>query len=542
MRREKIMCCFLLNRAASSRRFLSLVQAFLLFSVSGLIPAAPSLSVVKLPGQENLSHRDRSLRDAAERRFLKNHHRRIVIRYVGDFRMDPSEPVRGSLVVTAGHATITGEVEGTVLAVRGNVVLDSTSHVRGDVVSVGGRIERQPGSVVDGDMVETSADAVQNGRREWQEDERYKRSWRSDWGRWDDEHEEPFVVRYNRVEGLLLGPRLPRDYRYGKFLNFGLYGFAGYGFASKEWRYQLGGEFYFKLLDRTTIGLEAHDLTATEDEWIIPEDENSLAAFFIREDFRDYYRREGFSAYASQKFGAFKLTGAYREDDLFSLRKETNWSLFGGDKKFRDNPSIDKGRLISTAASLRLDTRNHPRRPRQGWLIDLQSEHSRPAYDSDFDFDRFIVDIRRYQPLNWGQNLDLRLRVGSSRGDLPVQYRFDLGGISTLRGYDFKSFTGNRMILGNLEYRLEAGHGRARDIWFLEPFNLIFFVDSGLAWFGDDLSAADKSFDFLTLSRLKTNIGIAITDGDGRVRLNFAKRTDVGGKGLTITFRLNRDF
>lgn len=525
----------------------------LLAIICGTIANGVDASPIDRRNQENLSQRDRSLRQAAERRFLKNH-ALIVIRYVGDYNVPPDEPVQGDLVVTAGNVTVAGEVKGTVLVVRGDAILDSTSHVNGDVICVEGKIERQPGSTIDGDMVETSAGAVQNGHREWsdddkrdergewQNDERPRHRWNYDWNGWDSDHEEPFVLRYNRVDGLFLGPRLPHEYGYGRFLNFGMYGFGGYGFASKEWQYQLGGEFYFSFLGRTTVGLEAHDLTASEDEWIIPEDENSLAAFLIREDFRDYYQRRGFSAYATQKVGSLKLTGSYRDADILSLKKETNWSLFGGDKRFRNNPAIDEGRLVSTMASLQFDTRNHPRRPHQGWLIDLRSEVSRPSYNSDFDFDRLIVDIRRYQPVSWGQNLDFRLRIGSSRGDLPAHYLFDLGGISTLRGFDFKSFTGNRMILGNLEYRLDAGRGRAHDIWFLGPFNLIFFVDSGLAWFGDDLSAFGKSFDFLTVDKLRTNVGIALTDSDGRVRLNFARRTDVGGQGLTITLRLNRDF
>ena len=517
---------------------------FLLAFIGGTIVVSVDASAIDRRNQENLSQRDRTLRQAAERRFLKDH-ASIVIRYVGDYKVQPNEPVHGDLVVTAGNVTVAGEVQGTILVVRGNVILDSTSHVSGDVICVEGQIERQPGSTIDGDMVETSAGAVQNGHREWNDDDNNRSSRRGrthEWERWDDNREEPFVLRYNRVDGLLLGPRLPRDYGYGRFLNFGMYGFGGYGLASKEWQYQIGGEFNFSFLGNTTLGLEAHDMTTSEDEWIIPEDENSLAAFLIREDFRDYYQRRGFSAYASQKVGSLKLTGTYRDVDILSLKKETNWSLFGGDKRFRNNPAIDVGRLVSTIASLQLDTRNHPRRPHQGWLIDVQGEFSRPKYHSDFDFDRVIVDIRRYQPVNWGQNLDFRLRIGSSRGDLPAHYLFDLGGISTLRGFDFKSFTGNRMILGNFEYRLDAGRGRAHDIWFLEPFNLIFFVDSGLAWFGDDLSAIDTSFDFLTLNKLKTNVGIALTDSDGRVRLNFARRTDVGGQGLTITLRLNRDF
>jgi hemolysin activation/secretion protein len=35
---------------------------------------------------------------------------------------------------------------------------------------------------------------------------------------------------------------------------------------------------------------------------------------------------------------------------------------------------------------------------------------------------------------------------------LPSQYLYDLGGISTIRGYDYKAFTGDRMVLINAEY------------------------------------------------------------------------------------------
>ncbi len=525
------------------RRFFSNCLSFLILMLASLF-ASQTIAIEphKSVRQESLSQRDRALRQAAERRFLQDRQEEIVERQVGDYVVDREQTVRGDLVVTSGRATIVGQVQGTVLVVRGDAVLDSASHVHGDVVSVGGRIERHPDSLVDGDMVETSIDALRNGHREWREDKDNEPVYRRLRAPWRGGYEEPFVVHYNRVDGSFLGPRLPRTYGDGQFFNFGLYGFGGYGFASKAWQYQLGGELHFELLDRMTIGLEAQDMTVTEDEWIIPEDENSLAAFFIREDFRDYYRKDGFSAYVSQRLGSLALTGAYHENDLESLKKETNWSLFGGGKRFRNNPLIDEGRMVSLNAGLAFDTRNHPRRPQQGWLIALQGEFSRPDYDSDFDFDRFIIDLRRYQPLNWGQNLDLRLRVGSSRGQLPSQYLFDLGGISTLRAFDFKSFTGDRMVLGNLEYRLSAKHGRRHDVWFLEPFNLIFFIDSGLAWFANDASKAGKSFDYLTWRRLKTNIGFAITDEDGRVRLNFAKRTDVGGEGLVVTFRLNRDF
>jgi outer membrane protein assembly factor BamA len=198
--------------------------------------------------------------------------------------------------------------------------------------------------------------------------------------------------------------------------------------------------------------------------------------------------------------------------------------------------------MISYAGQLSYDNRDHENQPHRGWLISIDAETSRPDFDSEFNFERFIVDVRRYQPFGYGRNFDIRLRAGTGRGVLPSQYLFDLGGISTLRGYRFKEFTGDRMVLANGEYRLSSGSSWSRDIPIISEFNLILFADTGLAWFAEDNTAADKSFDSLTWNKLKTNVGVALTDRDGQVRLNFAKRTDVGGKDVVVTFRLNRDF
>ena len=98
------------------------------------------------------------------------------------------------------------------------------------------------------------------------------------------------------------------------------------------------------------------------------------------------------------------------------------------------------------------------------------------------------------------------------------------------------------MVLINLEYRLCSGRGILPDIWPLKHTNLIFFVDSGLTWYAEDNSQLLAGFDNHTWSDLKTNIGIALSDRQGRVRLNFAKRTDIGSKPVIITLRLNRAF
>ncbi|MDZ7343587.1 MAG: BamA/TamA family outer membrane protein [candidate division KSB1 bacterium] len=488
--------------------------------------------------------RDRKVREAAERRYLKRREENDIRRETGDFTIGAGEMLEGHLVITRGKVTVLGKVTGSVLVVYGDALIDSTGEVLGDVVSVGGNIDRHPKSRVFGDLIETSAEYLHEDTQSPREKSKEDR-WPHDLRRWHDKWDDDFKVKlhYHRVDGLFLGGELPRKYNRRARLDLGIFGLGGYAFAAKRWQYQAGAELYRGEAFRFVLGGEVYDLTDTQDEWIMPIDENTLAASLIREDFRDYYRREGYQFYVSQQLGwPLQLTAAYRRDLHLNLSNETNWSLFGGDKNFRDNPTVTEGKMVSYLGRIVLDTRDHETRPQKGWLISIEGESSRPQFKSDFDFDRYLLDIRRYQPVGWGKNFDLRLRAGSARGALPAQYLFDLGGISSLRGFRFKEFTGDRLVLVNAEYRLLARSSRLHDIPIVKILNLILFFDAGYAWFAEDNSRPLASFEELTSDKWKSNAGLALTNRDGSVRLNFAKRTDIGGKDIVVTFRLSRDF
>ncbi len=486
---------------------------------------------------------DDELRRRAERRFLRKRDPDIVVRYTQDYELPEGEKHVGHLVVSGGNLILAGEVEGSVLVLCGEVEVRATASVEGDVVCVGGRINRASGSRITGDQVEASPRSLDNGYSASQSEHR-RHDW-TDWRQWSRRNRYTASIKgkvhYQRVDGLFLGLELPR--LYDNDWGVGIFGGGGYGFSNELWQYQAGGEFYAGGGEaRIALGAEAHDFTASEDDWTISEDENSLAAFFLNEDFRDYYRRSGFSVYLNPNVReTVDLKVGYQFEDHIAQIKETEWALFGRSKNYRDNPPADEGRAIGVIAHFSVDTRNHRMHPDHGWWLQFDGEFNLPEWDSDFDFDRVVVDLRRYQPVGFGKNLDFRLRAGSSRGVLPSQYLFDLGGLSTLQGYRLKSFTGDRMVLGNLEYRLDAGRSRLRDIPLLGELNLVFFGDAGMAWSAEDKSGVGESFDYFRFDRLNTSAGIGLTDNDGRVRLNFAKRLDEKAD-LVVTFRLNRNF
>lgn len=369
----------------------------------------------------------------------------------------------------------------------------------------------------------------------------YDMGWNQDelFGCYSDDYDDSFCISYNRVDGLFLGFREPREtHRRHGILQ--LYGFAGIGLESNRFQYQLAIErSFFPSYRQFAIGGEIYDLTYSEDEWIIPTLENTLAALLIHEDYQDYYRRSGIGGFISQQFTRqARLKVGYYEEEHFSLRRETDWALFGGRKSFRMNPEITELKLRGVLGQFRIDTRDRWRHFRRGWLVNLTVEYFPAEFDGDSDFKRYIMDIRRYQPISRGENINIRIRAGESEGELPVQKYFDLGGISTLRAYDYKAFTGDRMILGNLEYHINWDRlSWNPDIPVLGEFNLILFADAGLAW-----SKQEKEFRQLRSNDLYSDVGIGFSNDDGTMRLNIAKRLDRSVDAVKITFRISRPF
>jgi len=372
--------------------------------------------------------------------------------------------------------------------------------------------------------------------------------WDEDWG--GSRYSSQF--RYNRVEGVYLGVSLKRDHWLVRHPTMPfLYGSIGYGFAAKELQGQIGLEKGFFENFRMGFGAEFHRFIDTPDRWIISDSENSLAAFLLKEDFQDFYFREGASGYITQNFTrALTLEAAYHYEEYDSLSKNMNWSLFGKNKRFRENPPMSAGEIRSVSAKITVDSRNSRKKTTRGWYIQAEVEHAGNNLGGDFTFDRLLIDIRRYQNLGFGEGVDIRLRVGTSSGELPWQKSYHLGGLSTLRGFSYKAFPagpmnsgGNRMVLAQLEYRIGSQDlPNELDLGILEHFNLILFTDVG--WIGctDHDEGLFKGFEELTWSSLKNDVGVAFANRGGNIRFEIIRRTDTSHKPFTFLFRLSRPF
>ena len=319
---------------------------------------------------------------------------------------------------------------------------------------------------------------------------------------------------FNRVHGLRLGSRLKLEKPPEIEIPFQprLFGALSYGFSNKKLNYEAGGEA--RLLGgvnrrNLTVRFQFHRLTSVRDPDILLDDnEQLLTAFLYGGDFRDYYLRAGSEISLRWQPETFlhslKLTVI--NEDHESLSKTTDWSLFRWTSDKEENTPITPGQMRSIALRYDFDSRFE----NEGWYNTFAVEHGNSAVGSDFDFTRFELHSRRYQPIGDWNMLDLRLKVGLSAKEVPVQRQFILGGPGSLRGYDLYEFAGNQGILLNLEYRHHIIGGSF----------VTFFIDGGQVW--------DK-LDEVSISDPKINLGVGLLIG-GRWKLNLAQALESGGE------------
>ena len=158
-----------------------------------------------------------------------------------------------------------------------------------------------------------------------------------------------------------------------------------------------------------------------------------------------------------------------------------------------------------------------------GFVWDTYLEQAVEALGGEYSYLKYWGQARFYASLNeilsdivdtkgtWTDEnpflFAARLRIGSSTEDeLPSFARYSLGGISTLRGYNSRSFEGTNFYLGNFELRIPVNN----------YLSLVGFYDVG---------NADKNLDWDN-SHDDYGIGIRVKTPFGTLRLDHAKGED----------------
>ncbi len=244
---------------------------------------------------------------------------------------------------------------------------------------------------------------------------------------------------------------------------------AAYATGPDDWRWHAGIERPFFAADRLVLGYQHHDVTDSDDAWRgVSLDEASGEAIWS-DSFSRYYARRGDEAFAVVRLHARAQVGVnYRAERYASLSVTSD-----ADER---NPAVDEGRMRSVVASLRLETRRAlfddpgveresyrlpslfgaATAPPQALRLEATWEKAGDGLGGDFAFTRLVGVVRGRRIRSTRHHVDARLLAGRG-SDLPIQKRFALGGIGTLRAYPLGAFPGDRMLVVNAEYGYELG-------------------------------------------------------------------------------------
>jgi len=128
--------------------------------------------------------------------------------------------------------------------------------------------------------------------------------------------------------------------------------------------------------------------------------------------------------------------------------------------KYSNVPGIEGGTKNSLGLALIYNSRDDQFRPTMGWRIKLLAEETNKALYNDYDFTRYIFDIRRFINIFGKYNIiALRLQAEEVEGkakEIPFYEMSRIGGPWSLRGYWDERFQGRGKTLINAEYRFKV--------------------------------------------------------------------------------------
>ncbi len=477
---------------------------------------------------------EREIRDAnlpydLETRLLRLYDRASTRHFEGNAYISPRELINGDVGARGGTLRLAGRIHGDLAMVDGDVVLERTSVVTGDVIVVGGEVTMEDGAAVEGSVTCYGVSTVDRDRDRRDDWDRRRDRWY--WGRGHSRLTVRAGYNYNRVEGLpiMFGPLIDTGGDFALRLEaLAIYRTESddfelqpdrFGYAVKAEQF-FGGRVF-------SVGGSVFSQVDGMDRWQVSDLEATVASLVFREDLRDYYDRAGWSgAVRISPLRAFDARFEYRQEDHLSLAAGNPWSLLNRGESWDLQPAVAEGRIRTVGGDITLDLRDRRDDPYRGWYINAVVEHAlegelvRPGLDLDLvpaggpvsladrvfaaDFTDGFIDVRRYTPVGYRSQLDLRAVAGGSLTDgaLPPQYQHALGGFGTLPGYDhFEASCGAHLVSGTrvvdgVAQRFFPSYGCDRFALFQAEFRGSLTLDFG---FGDpdwDLGWNDWRIDF----------------------------------------------
>lgn len=191
----------------------------------------------------------------------------------------------------------------------------------------------------------------------------------------------------------------------------------------------------------------------------------------------------------------------------------------------------DEGLTNSLVPTFSYDTRDNVFEPTSGWYHSFSLEKAGGFLGGDYDFSKYNLTLRAYISTQFIEDivdigsikkitdnlskgvLALRAMGGMADTDLPSFAAYQVGGMNTVRGYDFGEFSGDKSLVFNVEYRFPLA----------ENFQAVFFADWGQAW------DYEESINFEDL-KFGRGVGIRFDTPLGPIRLDYGINEEGEGK------------
>jgi outer membrane protein assembly factor BamA len=163
-------------------------------------------------------------------------------------------------------------------------------------------------------------------------------------------------------------------------------------------------------------------------------------------------------------------------------------------------PGTKGWKLSQLGLTATYDTRNHYYFPTGGLLLSATAFRSDNAIGSEFNYSRFIVDLRGYRKVWFGHVVAGQLWLDMADGTLPFDRMPRVGGSNILRGFFGGRFRDQVATAAQVEYRTTAWHRFGGDVFAglgsvapsLRSFQSDFFRTAGGVGIRYSLTSGDR--------------------------------------------------
>ena len=201
----------------------------------------------------------------------------------------------------------------------------------------------------------------------------------------------------------------------------------------------------------------------------------------------------------------------------------------------------DSRRLLLAACLLQIGLIHGPRRRgplfRNAWYVNGVYERG----FREFGYNGIVLHIKRDQKVVFGRQAFVLGCLLGARESTDEQHLFDLGGMGTLRGYHIKEFTGNRVIMLNVDYLFRGDLLGRIPLKGAQLLNTILFVDTGWTSTVSRRKHLLEGFQDLRPEDFRSDVGLAVSLSRQLLRVNVARRLDGDKSTWTFSVRFMRE-